>query len=217
MADRTILCFGDSNTHGTRAMRFIGDRRRFDQALRWPSIMGAILGPEYEVITEGHPARTAVFDDPVEGEHKNGMRSIQMLLESHRPIDLVIVMLGTNDIKPRFSASPIDIAHGLERLLKVIKSSEAGADGGGPKILLVAPVPVEESGVLAPIFEGSPAKSRALAPAFEAVAKRQKTGFVDLAPVASVDMVDGVHLSTESLEAIGHAIAQEVERVLNAR
>jgi len=210
MADRTILCFGDSNTHGTRAMRFIGDRRRFEYAQRWPSVMAASLGPEYEVINEGHPARTAVFDDPVEGKHKNGLRAIQMLLESHRPIDLVIVMLGTNDVKPRFSASPIDIALGLERLVRTIKASDAGPDGAGPKVLLVSPVPVEESGVLAPIFAGSPAKSHALAPMLDAVAKRQEVGFIDLAPIASVDMVDGVHLSADALDAIGQVMAGKV-------
>ena len=213
MAHRTILCFGDSNTHGTMAMRDLTDRRRFPKEQRWPSVMAAALGEAWEVIAEGHPGRNAVFDDPVEGEHKNGLRVLPALLETHRPIDLVIVMLGTNDLKARFSAPASDISIGLERLVLAIKGSFEGPENRAPGVLLASPVPIEEVGFLGDMFAGGAAKSRALPPLLTAVAKRQRVGFVDLATVAEVDEVDGIHLTAEAQAAIGAAMADAVRRM----
>ncbi len=207
---RTILCFGDSNTHGTMAMRDLTDRRRFPKDQRWPQVMAAALGDGWEVIAEGHPGRNAVFDDPVEGEHKNGLRVLPALLETHRPIDLVIVMLGTNDLKARFSVPASDIAIGLERVVTAIGASDAGPDGAAPRVLVAAPVPIEETGFLAPMFEGGAAKSRALAPLLQDMATRQAAGFVDLAAVAEVDAVDGIHLGAAAQAAVGAALAGAV-------
>ena len=93
---KTIVCFGDSNTHGTCPMRDLDDVGRFDAQTRWPGVMAAALGAGWQVIEEGHPGRTTVHDDPLEGRHKNGMPALLVALETHRPIDLVIIMLGTN-------------------------------------------------------------------------------------------------------------------------
>ena len=94
------------------------------------------------MIAEGHPGRTTVHDDPIEGEHRNGARILPALLESHRPIDLLAIHLGTNDLKPRFSAGPADIAAGLERLVRMARASAAGPGGGAPAILLLCPPPI---------------------------------------------------------------------------
>ena len=123
-------------------MRDMDDRRRFAKILRWPEVMAALLGDTWEVVAEGHPGRTAVFDDPIEGAHKNGLRCLQALLESHRPLDLVIVMLGTNDLKARFNATASDIALGLQRLVVEIRRCDSGPDGAAPQVLLAAPVPI---------------------------------------------------------------------------
>ncbi len=216
MATRTILCFGDSNTHGTRAMRDMADRRRFAPAERWPSVMAAALGAGWDVIAEGHPGRNAVFDDPVEGAHKNGLAALPVMLESHRPLDLVIVMLGTNDLKARFSVPASDIAIGLERLVLAIRQSDAGPAGAAPLVLLAAPVPILETGFLAPMFEGGAAKSRALVPLLADVAARQGAGFVDLGPVAEVDSLDGIHLTARAQAAIGAAMAGAVGGMFGA-
>lgn len=212
--ERTILCFGDSNTHGTRAMRRIEDRRRFKKAERWPGAMAAALDDGWDVIAEGHPGRNTVFDDPIGGAHKNGLTVLPSLLESHRPIDLVIVMLGTNDLQARFSVPASDIVIGIERLVTLIKQSDAGPEKTATKVLIVSPVPVEEVGFLAEMFVGGAAKSRALPRYIQEMAVRQGTGFLDLAPVASVDMVDGIHLSAEGQAAIGVAMAGAVRDVL---
>jgi len=212
--DRTILCFGDSNSHGSRAMRSVGDRRRFGKPERWPNVMASALGNGYEVIAEGHPGRNAVFDDPIEGAHKNGLTVLPSLLETHRPIDLVIVMLGTNDLKARFSVPASDIAFGIERIVTMIKQSDAGPEMAAPAVLVVSPVPVEEVGFLGEMFAGGAAKSRALPQHLHEMAARQGVGFLDLAPVATVDLVDGIHLSAEAQAAIGAAMTDAVRGIL---
>lgn len=214
MSTYTVLCFGDSNTHGTRAMRNISDMRRLDKPLRWPSVMANALGGEFDVVAEGHPGRTSVFDDPIEGEHKNALRSLQAILESHRPVDLVIVMLGTNDLKARFSLSANDIALGVQRLVKEIRGSDSGPNGTPPTVLLVAPVPVMETGVFEQIFEGAAEKSRALPAFLEQVAKRQGIAFADMGKKATVDPIDGIHLDATAHAAIGEALADCVQNDL---
>jgi len=213
---RTVLCFGDSNTHGTPATGDMAGWRRFDRAVRWPNVMAARLGAGWEVIAEGQPGRNAVFDDPVEGEHRNGSRVLPALLETHRPVDLVIVALGTNDLKARFSAPASDIALGLERLVKMIMVSEAGPGLASPRVLLSAPAPVEEVGFLAGMFSGGAAKSRALPPLLAEVARRQGAAFMDLGRVAEVDPVDGVHLTVEGHAAVGAAMAKAVESMFGS-
>ena len=204
----TILVYGDSNSHGTRAILRLGQRDRFPRAARWPEIMALGLGRE--TIVEGLPGRTTVHDDPIEGAHKNGLTVLPAILESHRPIDLVVVMLGTNDCKARFGLRGWDIAAGAGRLAQVVRSSEAGPAGAGPDVVLVAPVPVEEAGLLAEAFQGGPARSRAIAPALEAEAARLGCGFLDAGRHAAVDPADGVHLTLEGHGALGRVVADVV-------
>ena len=211
--DRTILCFGDSNTHGTVAMTDMTDRRRFAPDQRWPAVMSKALGQGWTVIPEGHPGRNAVFDDPIEGEHKNGLRALPVLLESHRPIDLVIVMLGTNDLKARFGVPASDIALGIERIVVAIRQSDAGPGGGAPKVLVAAPVPIEETGFLAPMFKGGAVKSRELAHFLRDMAERQDIAFIDLDECADVDPADGIHLTARAQAAIGATMAAKVKSI----
>jgi lysophospholipase L1-like esterase len=211
------LCFGDSNTHGTLAMRFAGDRRRLPRDARWPHVMAQALGQDWEVMAEGHPGRTSVFADPIEGSHKNGQLALPVLLESHRPLDLVVVMLGTNDLKARFGASASDIALGVEQLVTEILRSDAGLAGSAPQVLVVAPCAVQETGVFAEVFAGAAPKSRALPAALAAVAARHGAGFFDAGIVASVDPVDGIHLDAAGHQAIGAGLAAAVRKQLASR
>lgn len=211
MAARTVLCFGDSNTHGTCAMRFDGDQRRHAKAIRWPTVMQAALGDAWDVIAEGHPGRTAVFDDPVEGHHKNGRRVLQALLESHRPLDMVIIMLGTNDFKARFNAAPHDVALGIQRLAQDIARSECGAHGQPPKVMLAAPVIAQETGIFVETFKGASEKSKALPALLQGAAKRLNAGFVDLNTVAETDPIDGIHLTSSAHASIGAAMASAIQ------
>ena len=210
MVPRTILCFGDSNTHGTQAMRDMGDRRRLPRLARWPVVMAAALGPHWEVIAEGHPGRTTVFEDPIEGGHKSGLRALPALLESHRPLDLVLIMLGTNDLKARFGLTGFDIALGVQRLATAVRAGDSGPHGQAPQVMLVAPVRAMEAGCLGPIFAGCAEKSAALPAHLSRIATAQGFGFADLNEVAQVDPIDGIHLDADSHAAIGAHLARAV-------
>ena len=208
---RTLLCFGDSNTHGTIALDRLGAFKRHDRNVRWPGVAASRLGADWHVIEEGHPGRTTVHDDPIEGPHRNGLTVLPSLLESHQPIDLVALMLGTNDLKPRFSVTPTDISLSVERLIKVIQASKSGPDQTAPEILVVAPVPIIETAVLKDIFAGGAAKSEELSVLYQLVADRMDCGFIDAGKHAKVDPVDGVHLDEDAHLAIGSAISKKIE------
>lgn len=211
---RTILCYGDSNTHGTGPIPAWGQGFRHGRADRWPVIMGQALGAGYEVIAEGHGGRTVCHDDPVEGPHRNGMTILPAILESHKPLDLVIVMLGTNDLKPRFAMNAADIALSLERMIRAIRNSECGLGNGAPQILLIAPPPVIEVGPLAEIFEGAAARSAGLGAAIRLVAERAGVGFVDAGEHIAVSAVDGIHYEAAAHHILGEVMAEAVRRFI---
>jgi len=206
---RTVLLFGDSNTHGTMPMPDLDFDGRFDRGERWAGRLARLL-PDWEVIAEGHPGRTTVHDDPVEGAHRNGLTVLPALLESHRPLDLVLIMLGTNDLKQRFSVNACDIALSLERLVRVIRASEAGPDGGPPEVLLVAPPPILEVGCLAGMFAGGAAKSQGLAAEIRSAARRLDVPFLDAGEVVAVSPVDGIHYDSEANPALAEAFAAAI-------
>ncbi|MBA3910709.1 MAG: hydrolase [Rhodobacter sp.] len=207
---RTLLLFGDSNTHGTVPMPDLGQSVRYGRDDRWTGRLARLL-PDWEVIAEGHPGRTTLHDDPVEGAHRNGLSVLPALLESHRPVDVVLVMVGTNDLKERFSVNAGDIALSLERLVRMILASEAGPDRGAPGVLLVAPPPIEEVGCLAGMFAGGAAKSRALAAEVKAAAARVGVPFLDAGQVVKVSPVDGIHYGPEANPALAEAFATAID------
>ena len=134
---KTVLCFGDSNTWGYDPLT----RERFDRDTRWPGVLRNELGEGYLVLEEGLNGRTTVWDDPIDGTHKNGSRYLLPCLESHAPLDLVVIMLGTNDLKRRFGVPAEDIARGAARLVGIVRQSMCGPRGDAPQVLLVAPPP----------------------------------------------------------------------------
>lgn len=209
-AHRTVLCFGDSNTHGTCPMASLDDIARLAPDRRWTGHMARVIGSGWTVIEEGHPGRTTLHDDPLEGAHKNGLRLLPALLESHRPIDLVVMMLGTNDLKTRFAVTPADIALSVEKLAQVILASNAGPRGAAPGLLLVCPPPVTEAGCLGAMFAGGAEKSLPVAGILAEIAARRGIAFLDAGVVAQVDPLDGVHLNALAHAKLGAAIGERV-------
>ena len=210
MPARTILCFGDSNTHGSAPKRDPVLSPRFGAEDRWPGVLRSSLGPNWTVIEEGLPGRTTVHDDAVDGIHKNGLRYLRPCLESHRPIDLLAIMLGTNDLKARFSLPAGDIAAGLAVLCQTALACEAGPGGAAPKLLVISPVPIIEAGLLAEMFTGGAAKSERLAELYRAVAERFGAAFFDAGSVARCSPVDGVHFDPDQHRLLGAALARVV-------
>ncbi|MGL4321507.1 MAG: GDSL-type esterase/lipase family protein [Paracoccaceae bacterium] len=198
---RTVMLFGDSNTHGTLPVPDLGKSARMVRSDRWTTSFEAAL-QGWEVIVEGLPGRTTVHDDPIEGAHRNGLTVLPALLESHLP-DAVVVMLGTNDLKPRFSLSAFDVAAGLERLVRTIRAWKPQTS-----VMLVAPPAITESGCLAEMFRGGAAKSHRLGDQIAAAARRADTAFFDAAPYLTVSPIDGVHYTPDRMPAFGLALAQ---------
>ena len=194
-----ILCFGDSNTHGTPPMRAAGEYGRFGPDIRWPCRMARPLG--WELVEEGLPGRTAHLPDPVMGAHMDGCEGLKIALQSHGPIDWLVIMLGTNDVKARFGASPELVTGGIAALLDIAQSPEMQARHGGFRVMLICPPPVLEQGPIADQFFGARLRSLALPPLYMALATARGVAFLDAGQVISVSPQDGVHF-----EASGHAV-----------
>ncbi len=190
---RTLLCFGDSNTHGTMPMPTLDALGRFDRDTRWTGQLQKLL-PDWHVIEEGQPGRTTLHDDPVEGAHRNGLTVLPAILESHREIDAVILMLGTNDLKGRFSLNATDIALSLEKLVLTIRASARRAEADRRRKCCSWPRRRSSKSVrLGEIFGGGAVKSQDLGARIAVSAKRVGTPFLDAGELIKVSHVDGIH------------------------
>ncbi|CAN5872871.1 SGNH/GDSL hydrolase family protein [soil metagenome] len=154
---KRIFLYGDSNTWGYAP----GSAERFGETVRWPGVLAEELGSDARVIEEGLNGRTTGFDDPFEAG-KNGKVYLKSCLESHRPLGLTVVMLGTNDLKHRFGMSAFDIGEGVRNLAELVLASKAGPAESPPGLLLVAPPHLNPAG-LGEAFEGGVEKSHQLA------------------------------------------------------
>ncbi|MEP1537322.1 MAG: GDSL-type esterase/lipase family protein [Paracoccaceae bacterium] len=205
-----ILVYGDSNTFGTGPMATLSDDPIFSKSERWAGVMADQLGADVDVIVEGLPGRTTVFDDPTEGAYRNGLRTLKAILMSHRPIDLLILKLGTNDTQHRYNLGPQDIAMGCARLVKDAVQLDVV-----DRILVICPAPVRERGDLAEVFKGAEQRCVGLSEQMERFASENGAEFLDAAAHVSVDDLDGVHLSAESHKILGRVVAQKVQEIMS--
>ena len=148
----TLLTFGDSNTHGTRPILAEGDYGRFDAKARWPCVAKEALGDKWILIEEGLPGRTTCFEDPIMGSFMNGWTGLKIALSTHGPIDLLTIMLGTNDCKALFGNSARDILGGISGLLAIAQNAELQSRHGGYKTVLIAPPPIVVTASSVPLF-----------------------------------------------------------------
>ncbi len=204
-----VVAFGDSNTWGYDA----GTGARLAPQARWTGVMQLELGPAWRVIEEGLNGRTTVFDDPIEPDRR-GSDYLPPCLRSHAPLDLLIIALGCNDLKQRFSASAGDIANGAERLIQMARGEPVGPRGGPPAIILVAPPPLGRLSELAEMFAGGTEKSKLLAARYRAVAERNGVGFVDAGEFAVCSDRDGIHYEPDQHAILGRAMAAAARMVL---
>jgi lysophospholipase L1-like esterase len=209
-ARKTIVCFGDSNTWGFDP----ATSERFPADVRWPGVLRARLGDDVEVIEEGLNGRTTTVDDPLQ-PHRNGLVYLPPCLESHKPIDLVTIMLGTNDLKARFHRSGSDIAETAALLAGVARSLPVGRGGASPRVLLIAPPPIVKLSILAEMFDGGAEKSRKFAEYYRAYSEWYNVDFFDAGSVIRSSEIDGIHLEDGEHRKLGEAIAGEVARLLS--
>ncbi|MBU2937418.1 MULTISPECIES: GDSL-type esterase/lipase family protein [Pacificibacter] len=210
-----ILCFGDSNTHGTCPMQGIRDVRRFPLHERWPGVAQAVLGDSAQLIEAGHPGRTTLFDNRTAGGNRSGLTALNVYLESNCPLDCVVLMLGTNDLHAHYAISAQVVAWNLAQLIELIQQTPCGpVKGQAPKILIVAPPHIVETGFAASAMAGAAEKSQQLGACLRELADQYGTGFIDAATIVSADPLDGIHLSADAHIQLGHAIAEHITTLL---
>lgn len=206
---RNILCFGDSNTFGTNPAG-----GRWPRGRRWTGILQERLGDGAYVIEEGLGGRTAAAEDFLEGD-KNGRRHLPVALRSHRPLDLVILMLGTNDLKHRFGLLPRDVAQGAAQLGRMVETYDYGPGYPIPRVMLISPIHIGEGVEESPFggfSAGAAAASRQLAPLYRAQAEAHGWLYLDGASAACPSALDRLHM-----EAAGHrALAEAVEAAVKS-
>jgi len=201
-----ILCYGDSNTWGYAP----GTGERFSWDCRWPGILQQSLGKTFHIIEAGLNGRTTVFDDP-DKAGCNGLTSLGPILESCPLLSMVILMLGTNDLKYHLDVSAIETAQGIERLVEIIEANSARATQDVPQILIVSPPGIHAGSLTSStLFRGAREKLREFPRLFADVADKKGCRFLDAAQFVNPSPVDGVHLDEQ-----GHArLAQMIARAL---
>lgn len=207
---KRILCYGDSNTWGYSP----ATGERLPETMRWPGVLQKRLGEGYRVIEEALNGRTTVHDDPIE-EHRNGRAYLRPCLESHAPLDLVVIALGVNDLKARFGLSASDIADGIGVLASITKTSGAGPGGVASEVLVLVPPPVGELTDAAEMFRGAEEKSRNLPNQYRRVAERRGCELLDAGELVVSSDQDGIHLEPEEHRKLGEAFCARVKQILD--
>lgn len=208
-----ILCIGDSNTHGlcTDPSESADHGSRYNEDERWTCLLQKALGDEYLVIEEGLSGRTCVYDDPAM-DSVNLLPVFHALLNTHEPIDLLILMLGTNDAKSKFDTDAKKIALGMQILVEDAKKVPCWGPAG-PRILVVAPVPIEE-GVTYEDFNAESVKTtRGLAREYAFLAVREGVGFLD-AGGCELTSVDHVHLTRKGHRQLAERMETAVKEIM---
>lgn len=210
-----IVCFGDSNTHGYCAE----NNGRFNETQRWTCLLQKGLGDDYLVLEEGLSGRTTCFTDPIH-EGLNGLDYIYPCLMSHEPVDLLIIMLGTNDTKERFGSSAACIALGLKRLIaKAIATTDCWRDGK-PNILVVTPQNIgreyADTEVAQTMGRGCAKKSEGLAAQYEQIAKMMGCHYLDANQVVSAgpNQVDFMHLTEDGHRQLAQALLKIIPTIM---
>lgn len=207
---KTILCYGDSNTWGDLP----GGSGRHAWEVRWPGLLQKAFGSGVRIIEEGLGGRTTCFDDPI-SPNRNGLAYLSVALESHSPVDLLIVMLGTNDVKVRFNLTPYTIGQGAAEMLILAKKFDPAI----ANILLVSPphvVPTDHAeNTLA--FEGGAEKSRELATHYNYFASQLECHFFDASTVAKSSEIDGIHLDERNHEMLARGMVNEVKKIFKGQ
>jgi len=201
---KSILCFGDSITWGYNPE----DGSRFTLEERWPRVLEAALDGRAHVIEEGLNARTVATDEPSR-PNRNGLAMLPPLLESHAPLDVVVIMLGTNDSAPCYGLTAGKIAMNCGSLIRAVNASLAGPGATAPMTFLIAPPPLGSlSAVMSLFYAGGQATSRGLAEAYRIIAKQFGVLFLDAGQVTTVSAIDGVHLDPDGQRALGLAVGK---------
>ena len=209
---KSILAFGDSLTWGVNVENDL--RHEFEN--RWPNVLAAGLNNKARVIEEGMNGRTTVFPDPTTTAERNGAVALPMLLTTHQPLDLVIIMLGTNDIKFANRCTAFDASLGMERLIKLVKGHDFSRGYKVPQILIMSPPALVKTSNewFNELWGHAIEDSKRFSEHYARVAEEMDVHFFDAGSVAKSSEVDGGHLDAVNTRAIGVALVPVVKKIL---
>ena len=204
-----ILCFGDSYTWG-----YIpgSNHERFSEDIRFPKVLQKLLGSDFEVIEEGLNSRTLISEDTRPGKQgRNGSSYIIPCLDSHDPLDLVIILLGTNELKDVYDNSPEKIGELFEEhFVKIILNRKSQFKDSYPKLLIISlPIINESSEYAIARYKGGAEKSKQTNKIYSEIAQKNGCGFIDISKL-SVG-IDGVHLTEESQIKLAGLLCDKVK------
>ncbi|MCR5825843.1 MAG: arylesterase [Oscillospiraceae bacterium] len=206
---KNILFFGDSNTWGFDPSTTL----RYPYQTRWTTACAGILGEDFNCIPAGLNGRTTVFDDPMKG-CRNGTKGLDYELQTHKPLDLFVVMLGTNDLKHTDAQGT---AEGMERLIKLVLSANERYNlsspvfPAGPSVLLISPILLKAH---VGDRDDDIAESARLSGLYQRIAENNRLYFLDASLYAEPSDIDGVHLGVEGHRALGEVIAEKIKTCL---
>lgn len=208
---KRILCFGDSNTWGYTPGT---GHARYDSSTRWTGVLQQFLGNEYEVIEEGLNSRGIMHGDSRPGkEGRNAMDYIYPCLDTHDPLDYVIIFLGTNELKSEFNCSADDVGDCLKILIDRISSRDSQFREVKPQILVIVPPIVNDQTPFClknDKFIGARAKSVELKDVYKRVVKEKDVVLLDVQDELETGE-DGVHLLESSHKLLGEKIAKLIK------
>ena len=209
---KTIVCFGDSNTWGYNAV----NESRFAEEVRWTGRLASMLGDNFRVIEEGLSGRTSVIDDPL-FEGLNGLTYIDPCLRSHSPLDLVIIMLGTNDTKERFSLTSYNIAQGILRIAQKAKQSITGINQQSPEVLIISPPRIggkyRHATIGDAMGDGCAEKSAHLATHLEKLIDQEQFHFLDATSIP-MNEIDYMHLDEGGHKLLAQLVFDKLHQIL---
>lgn len=222
---KTVLCFGDSNTNGCNPAFDIRNWEpdweekgpvRYPREVRWTGVLAEMLGPEYYVIEEGLPGRTTMYEDPT-SPYRKGSDYIVPCMQTHAPIDLLVVMLGTNDVKAMFTPSEPTIGAGLEEFMRIIKNPALWDGKNNGKILLVAPPPIGEQISTSPFYgmfdETSVRVSKKFDRIYKGVARVMECEYLNAGEYIQSSPLDSIHFSKEDHQKLAEAMCKKIKEL----
>ena len=207
----TLLCFGDSNTWGYNPVTW----ERYPLNIRWPGVLQNNLGENYRVIEEGQNGRTAVEGKAFVG-FNTSKTDLVSTLANHGPVDLVILMLGTNDLLMSSSVSPDDVGKGIDVLLEVIRNSGAGPGRSAPAVLLLAPPPIGSLAGETAAIESAVTQSHLFAERYASIAADFGCAFLNTGEIVRSSEIDGSHLDASEHKKLGFAVAKRVRMIFTS-
>lgn len=214
--EKRVLCFGDSNTWGFNAKT----EDRFSRDIRWTRKLQKALGEDYEIIEEGLNGRNAVCEDQLK-EGLKGIDYIYPCIMTHKPLDLVLIKLGTNDAKERYSMTPHNIAMGIIRLANKVKNNGTGINGNDPEILIVAPAPIGKDYMHCDAYlsmgKEADRKSVDMVPYLKAMAEENGFHFLDAGRFLSMGETDHMHLDEEGHDKMASILNDKIREIFNQK